>query len=737
MEHPPSGDLPLGPSMLGSSPGPDGLPTAGRSPGRLSLESLSRLDMAPRLPLRAASSGSRRAGQRGRWRQFTALGSFCLGLVVSAPAWAQPEPEAPPSADDDAPLLGEAPEEPEEPEEPREPEAKRPPPPRPEPPEPTEADDEAAEAAGAKKRPTAIDLSVPTSEVYAEDWWNLSRPTFEIHGYYRVRTEFRSHFALGRVDGEKPLWPQPPDKSFTDTQGNKHELAICGDDPDNLEPCDNNTQAGANMRFRLNPELHISDNIRVRAQIDMLDNVVLGSTPEGYANAPGPNGYQVVPRGGYSPLGAFASTQWAPTSGVNSPQDSIVVKRVWGEYSTPIGQLRFGRMPSHWGLGMFVNSGDGYDSDWQTTADRLMFITGIRSWDLYFAAAWDFANEGPTSAVLNEQQGTLYDLSQKDDVDQWVFVIVRRMEEAAAKAQLREGSPVFEGGAYFVYRQQQIANDTTDPGRDASLGATRDELAEGYTRRGAQAFIPDAWLKFRWHSFRFEAEAALIWGSIENTLPSGPQSNYNNPADPNNPGWDIRQFGIATESEFLALDDKLRIGLKFGYATGDDDVESLAPIGNELQPQLTLDRTYSTFRFHPDYRVDLIFWRHIMTRVQGAYYFRPSVGYDFIKDPDGQKIGGDAAVVWSRASQFVQTPGHAHDLGVELNFKLHYQAKDGVLNDDPDKMGGFYTSLEYAVFFPLDGLDYLPVEVQDYAGKGPPLETDTAQMVRWYLGILF
>ena len=57
---------------------------------------------------------------------------------------------------------------------------------------------------------------------------------------------------------------------------------------------------------------------------------------------------------------------------------------------TPVGELRFGRMPSHWGLGMVANSGDGYDSDCQTTADRIMFVTGIKSIDLYFAGTWDF-----------------------------------------------------------------------------------------------------------------------------------------------------------------------------------------------------------------------------------------------------------------------------------------------------------------------------------------------------------
>ncbi len=665
---------------------------------------------------------------------------------AKAPADPPPEegaetPEAPPpDGGDEPPLMGDEP---------------PPPPPPPAPAPKTAAGDDEARPDGAQKKEAVspernlAEHAQPTSEVYAEDWWRLSRPVFEIHGYYRVRSEFFHNFALGRVDQfdgvrGRPMWPQPPDHSYVDTGGGGNNVQLCGDDPDSLEACDNNTQAGANMRFRLNPELHISDNVRVRAQIDLLDNIVLGSTPQGYANVPGPGGeYAVVSRGGYAPLGAFSSTQWAPVAGVNSTRDSITVKRVWGEYSSPIGQLRFGRMPSHWGLGMLVNAGDEHDSDWQSTADRLMFITGVRSWDLYFAAAWDFANEGPTSATFSEQEGQPYDLAQTDDLDQWVFVVMRRVNDDVARKLLDDGHPIFEGGAYVVYRQQEIANESRDPANAASLGQQTGQVAQGYMRRNAQAVIPDGWFRFRYDEFRLEVESALIWGSIENTAPNVGESNFS--ADPNNPdetGWNIRQWGLAAETSYRALDDKLRLSLKFGYATGDDDVEGLAPIGEGLQPNLTPNRTFSTFRFHPDYRVDLILFRNILTRVQGAYYFRPGVGYDFVRDPDGQKIGGDAALIWSRASEFMQTPGNARDLGIELNFKLHYQAKDGVLNDDPDRMGGFYTSLEYGVLFPLDGLGYLPQEVVNYAndyqsGDDEPIDTETAQTVRWYLGILF
>ncbi len=145
------------------------------------------------------------------------------------------------------------------------------------------------------------------------------------------------------------------------------------------------------------------------------------------------------------------------------------------------------------------------------------------------------------------------------------------------------------------------------------------------------------------------------------------------------------------------------------------------------------DNTYSEFRFHPDYRIDLILHRNILGRVQGDYYFRPSVDYDFSRTPEGQKLGGGAAVIWTRASEFIQTPGHKRDLGLEFDLSLYYQSKDGSLNDNPDKMGGFFTMLQYGVLFPFGGLSHLPA---DNPSGGVP-DTSAAHTLRWYVGILY
>jgi uncharacterized protein (TIGR04551 family) len=305
-------------------------------------------------------------------------------------------------------------------------------------------------------------------------------------------------------------------------------------------------------------------------------------------------------------------------------------------------------------------------------------------------------------------------------VNQWVAFVAKRTNPDIQRLKLSRGDTVLNLGLYSVYRKQII---DVVAGQNP-LTVDRSQPNNGFERRGAEAFVPDAWVQFLWNKLRIEAELATIWGSIENSPAS---AKVNDPIK-------IRMWGLATQAEFRAVEDKLRIQFGHGWASGDPNVEGMAPGPNGLQARLS-EGAISTFRFHPAYYVDYIFFRRIMTRVQGAYYFRPSVEYDFVRNPNGQKFGGGAAIIWSRASEFVQTPGNKRDLGVELDLQLYYQAKDGSLNDDPHKMGGFYTALQYGVFFPLGGLEYLPKE-QDTA-KNPDWSLSSAQTVRLILGVLF
>jgi uncharacterized protein (TIGR04551 family) len=592
------------------------------------------------------------------------------------------------------------------------------------------ATDQQQLAAQGQQRPADGTMPKSAGEVFSDDWWGHARPILELHGYFRTRGEVFHNFFLGRHDApgaSKNLWPAPLDQSYTDINGTTHNVALCG--PQGTQNCYDKTQSTANLRLRFNPELHISDNLRIMSQIDMLDNLVMGSTPEAYATTPASGGtttgYTSAGYNGYAPLGAFSTTQGPPTAGVNSWTNSVNVKRAWGEYQSPIGLFRFGRMPSHWGLGMLVNSGDGIDSDYQSTADRIMFVTGVKSLDLYFGGAWDMVSTGPTDAtpysIYGGQPANTCNLC---NVDEWVGFVAHRTNADLQRRMLANGDLVLNGGLYTVYRKQLL---DVQSGNTAQTVSTT-TINNGLELRGAKALIPDLWLQLLWRKLRFEAELATIYGSIEGT-PAG--TSTTNPVS-------IRQYGLTTQTEYRAIEDKLRLQFGFGWASGDPWQSTLAPGNGQLQAELNNNQgPISTFRFHPDYRVDLIFFRHILSRVEGAYYFRPSVDYDFVRQPNGQKFGGGAAIIWSRASEFVQTPGHKRDLGVELDAQLYYQAKDGTLNDDPDKIGGFFAMIQYGVFFPLGGLDYLPGETGALTQQNIGPDLSTAQTLRLFLGVIF
>jgi uncharacterized protein (TIGR04551 family) len=610
------------------------------------------------------------------------------------------------------------------------------------------------------QRPEAGELVGAPQQTFSEDWWGRARPVIELHGFFRTRAELFQNFALGRhsssLQGNDPqyLWPQPLDESYSiispaGGSGGTRSVNICGSASPPTGTCYDKTESGANMRLRLDPEIDISDNLRIVSEVDLLDNVVLGSTPDSYAIQPAssstatgtstlktPTGYQSAGYNAYSPVGFFSSTQGPPTAGVNSSTNSIDVKRVWGEYMTPVGQLRFGRMPSQWGLGMVDNAGDGIDSDYQTTVDRIMFVTGIKSMDVYFGGAWDFVSSGPTALpgastanVWDVYGGQPYNTCNLCNVSEWAAWAAHRTNPDLQRLSLARGDVVVNGGLYAKFRSQYLDVSTQNGQTAQTIDTTSENDLEP---RHAWSLTPDLWVQLLWRTLRIEAEASMIWGEI-GSLPGLDQASIANPVD-------IREFGIATQTEYRAIEDKLDLQFGFGYASGDpwaynssgsgvQGQGALQPSGTGVQNEFN-NGPMSTFRFHPDYRVDLIFFRNILTRVEGAYYFRPSVDYDFIRHSDGEKIGGGLAIIYSRASQFVQTPGHHDDLGVELDAQLYYQSKDGSLNDDPSKIGGFYAMLQYGVFFPFGGLDYLGT---------PPFDAglSAAQIVRLFLGIVF
>jgi len=554
--------------------------------------------------------------------------------------------------------------------------------------------------------------------------WTTPQTVFELHGYMRMRGEFQDQFFLGRGrdqddNGVFSRWQPLDDAAIPDggcTGGREVSPGAAG----SYSLCDQNALAYANMRLRVEPTIHLSDDVRVHMQLDLLDNIVMGSTPAGFSV----DNSWTRQYSSYVPYTALSGTQDPPSAGRNSLTDSIVVRRAWAEVrNRGLGELRFGRMGAHWGLGILFNDGRGIDQDFQSDVDRVMGITRILG--LYLFGAWDFASEGlmyvDPSNFNSQTPG--FDRVRLDDVDQMVFGVARRSSPEEQQQALERHDFVLNAGLLFMYRTQNLTSEgVADP------FASRNGMSNSpsFFRRGFETYTPDVWVQFLYEDLRLELEATMIIGTIDNlsfnsetrnTFVSGAQARQN-----------VLQFGLAFEAEYHLLNDQLGIYFNFGIASGDADQEGLSLHGGSVQ-QLNRpggpDRNLTAFYFHPAYRQDLILSRNVLGQINGSYYFRPGLSYDFIRNSFGQLLGARADVIWTRATEPVQTWGNQADLGVEIDVAAYYRSEDG-----PDLLDGFTISLQYGILFPFGGLGYPPDNVRPGANQN-------AQTLRLTLGVTY
>ncbi|HTM18868.1 MAG TPA: TIGR04551 family protein [Kofleriaceae bacterium] len=516
---------------------------------------------------------------------------------------------------------------------------------------------------------------------------------FEIDGYFRWRGDWMKNLNLG----------------FTgqDSMGNDNGLGIpyprslsCAGDAPADAPC-SGTIKSSNIRLRLEPVINIDERSSVHFQIDVLDNLVLGSTPDGSFN-------DGTARPTNIPINAFSGGQADPQAGRNYLTDSIRVKQAWAEVMTPLGLLRFGRMPSHWGMGILANAGGkdpfhgtyDLDADYGDTADRLMFGTMIPGTDLRVAVGTDWAATTPTAAQSdiwrNRYDGQPFDLDDADDVNQWL-VVLARLDSPEDFQDLRDqGEVAFNYGAYFVYRTQGW-----DYNPSLTLGGGPSGL--NVVRRDAKAYIPDAWVHIGHKKLEFEAEAVAVIGSI---------GELDDVASALDQGADVREFGGVAKVGYKMVQDKLRLGFEAGFASGDKWPATVPGRTNvrdartipcfDLQPGETCnDHTINNFRFDMDYKVDLILFRELLGTVTNALYLKPTLSYDLTRS-----ITFKAASVVSFAAKPASTPGNGDMYGVEFDGDLGYENE------------GFFAGIAYGVLFPLSAMNHSADLFGEFADAG-------------------
>jgi uncharacterized protein (TIGR04551 family) len=460
----------------------------------------------------------------------------------------------------------------------------------------------------------------------------------ELDGYFRLRGE-----ALHNLDLDRGPTPSG-DVFFPVPVGDPAAQTLLSTD----------------MRLRTDVAVYAPGGmVAVKLRVDTLDNVVLGSVPEG------------------TPV--TTTTQRAAGA-------AMLVRRAYGEVVTPVGVIAAGRMGNTWGLGMLANGGDCADCDSGDAADRVAFLTPLAGH--VWAVAFDIASTGPLAARRAGYRAV--DVEPSDDVRTLTFAVLESRSETARRRRARAGKTTVDYGAYVSHRWQ-----TRDVPASYLPASVPVQLTSAQVvPRGFSATAVDGWVRVETPSLRVELEAAYLHADIaEASLLPGVRFRD---------GITSRQWGVALESEWRPT-ERVAIGLDAGAASGDaapgfgafPAAGGRAPLPGDLdgpQAALPFDTTVNNFRFHPDYRVDRILFREIVGTVTDAVYVRPHVRVRLASFFGGH-LDAQVAAIASFAMEPTSAPGGERPLGVELDPTIAYRSRDG-----------FAAALEHAVLFPLGGL---------------------------------
>lgn len=467
------------------------------------------------------------------------------------------------------------------------------------------------------------------------------------------------------------------------------------DDTSDKNPSQN--QFSGTMRLRLDPTINVSETVRIKSTIHVFDNMAWGSTPS-YLNNP-----------------SFMSMS---QNSLNSWSSTINVRRAWAEASFAIGDLRFGRMPFHWGLGILHNSGDEINSTYGDQVDGIFFTTRIG--DLFITPGYSIAYSGPmgrgagifstdgqkNTNFLPTEPGARYPLTG-DLTHVLSLSLLKRDSEFITNKKTEEGRAIFNYGALASYRRQYYDTPGAKPEDD------RDALALKIVKRDSHVGLMSLWTELIYDTFHLEIEAAGIWGKYQ----VGEKS-----TDPLAFGtgkrdiWMLRG-GIALESRYGFLNDRLQVGLNGGFASYQ---EGLGFGINDDSKNKKNTGYHTNFQFNRAYNVDLLLHREVLGGISGTAYFKPHISYFFSRNFG---IRGD--LITAIAPNASNTPGGSSWLGTEFDANAFLRTETG-----------FYFQLAYGMLIPMKGLNNSRAELTE-SEKSRFGTARLAQTIQAFFGVSF
>jgi len=572
---------------------------------------------------------------------------------------------------------------------------------------------------------------------------------FELDGYFRMQTDYMHNFNLSEGYSNKtyqanladtngvvsqktlrglPPFPTPLSCPQPTSNTSAVDATKAGDPGAN---CGSKDLAAATLRLRLEPTINVTDQIRIHSQIDVLDNTIMGSTPDSLAGLNRPT-LSPVPQ---APIPFLYTTQDAPEVSQNGYLSSIRAKRAWAEIDTEFGSLRFGRMPWHFGRGISYNDGSCLDCDGGTTVDRVALLTEM--YGHQFTLALDYGSQGLTTNQLAlgrySPDGYPIDLAQDDDVYEFMAAVTKIDNPTQLRERVDRGEVVLNYGVQLVYRSQHASYDATACGSGASgtaQGTTACSTAASPTAistaeqalplKDINAFFfqPNIWAKLHYRALVVEFEGTALLGRMDH----GGVLLAPNEQDK---AVYFRQFGGVLASELHLYRDAFFVGLETGGASGDQAENESGYLNYRWRftQQPLGDHSIRDFKFSPEYHIDSILFRQILGTVTNAIYFKPAVSYWFDL-AQGRQFGVAGSVIYSMAQVPVSTPGNSLGYGLEMNVSASYR----------NIAEGFYAGMTWGVLWPFGALNRPSALWTDTQGAG---NATAAQVLRGFLGVKF
>ncbi len=365
------------------------------------------------------------------------------------------------------------------------------------------------------------------------------------------------------------------------------------------------------LKLHLEPVINIAETMEIHTKLSIFGNTAMGA-----------DNYEFDRKEN----GLLRDAQLSTSA-------NIVFEGLWGVFDTPIGQLKVGRMPFSWGLGILYSDGNKFNSlSTGNYLDRLQLTIPIMGFKII--PAFDLASTG----LLDKYHDYFIDASQKDDgFNVSLMFTMQEDDPAVLENKILNEKTVVEVGAMvmFSWKNDSSGEWVKSDDQDGRVDPTSDHLIDpdtvyAFTGQSAKLWKLDAWLNLHYKIFSFKTELAFLTGSIGKIrLEDGRDKSVK-----------AQMVGWAADLGFRVIPKKFHIGLLTGIASPDDadkvQADSWSTPGNSVNNSSTRsDRTVENFRFNKDYNFNSALWNQFLGRFTAGYYASLTATYFFLDDLKG------------------------------------------------------------------------------------------------------